>query len=309
MVESAAPPTPAEALEPAPSQVQEKPIPWVIAVAGLLFLVAFLPLLAAYWKEWNADHSPFGFGYFVPFSVIYLVWANRARLAQVPIVTPGRWAWAPVAAFSALQGISLLAGVHLLQGVALIGLMLSLAYWVWGPARFRLLWAPLVYTATMIPWPGEISNQILFRLQHFSVIGAAWFFRLIGWRPSVDAAIVTLPHYRFEVAPSCAGLTILFPTVACAILTVIMLDAKLWRKLLYVLLAVPVSIFVNTTRIVLVGVLGNLGGTELATRLHDASGLLGVVICVLILALIGACIGCSKYQPQYMPGWAREQEA
>lgn len=294
--------------DPVDARSQSRPGWIAFGALVLLFCISYAHLFMYFWQRWTEEHGPFGYGYFVPPSVAYLLWANRNDIKAAPILPSRPFGWIAVAVLVLMQLVGLISGVTLIQSFTFIGLLLALPYCVWGPARFKVLWAPLLYTAAMIPWPGQISNILLFDMQQLSIRMAAKFFSMIGLQPLIDGPTVNLPHYSFDVAPACAGLTILFPTVACAVLTVMMLQAALWRKLFYVLLSVPISILTNGGRISLVGIIGNLGGTDLAARLHDASGFFGVVICVIVLSMIGSLIGCSRYKDQYMPSWAKEPE-
>jgi exosortase len=282
---------------------------WIgIGSLAVLFCLSYAHLFMYFWQRWTEEHGPFGYGYFVPPSVIYLLWANRNQIKTAPVTPTKAAGWVAVGVLVLMQLVGIISGVTIIQSFTFVGLLLALPYCIWGPERFKVLWAPLLYTAAMIPWPGQISNILLFDMQQISIKMADKFFSMLGMMPEVDGPTVNLPHYSFDVAPACAGLTILFPTVACAILTVMMLEAQLWRKLLYVGLSIPISILTNGGRISLVGIIGNQGGTELAAKLHDASGFFGVVICVIILSMIGSLIGCSKYKDQYMPAWAKEPE-
>jgi exosortase len=280
----------------------------LLLLGGLtvLFCLSYTHLFLYFWQRWTEDHGPFGFGYFVPPSVAYLLWANRQSIKEAPLLPAKGSAWVAVGLLALLQVVGAVANVTFVQSITFMGLLLAIPYCIWGPAKFKVLWAPLLFTATMIPWPGQISNVLLFKMQHLSVLMAAQLFSWLHLQPVIDGTSIILPQYMFDVAPACAGLTILFPTVACAILTVMMLKANLWRKLLYVGLSVPVSILTNGARISLVGIIGNMGGTDLASRLHDASGFLGVIVSVIVLSIIGTMIGCATYKDEYMPKWARE---
>jgi len=48
--------------------------PLSVALAAILFLLAFWGLLAEFWARWTMEHSPFGYGYLVPPTVAFLVW-------------------------------------------------------------------------------------------------------------------------------------------------------------------------------------------------------------------------------------------
>jgi exosortase/archaeosortase family protein len=96
--------------------------------------------------------------------------------------------------------------------------------------------------------------------------------------------------------------------MACSIFTAITLDANRVNKLAYVAVAAQISVLTNTLRIVLIGVIGNGGGAATAARLHDASGIFSVLICLGILALVGKLIGCGRYLPPYAPVWSQKEK-
>lgn len=279
-----------------------------LCILAVVFCLSYLHLFGYFWERWTEEHGPFGYGYFVPPSVAYLLWCNRDQIRSAPVTRPAAWTWVLLGLAVLANIVAVLARFTLLQSVTFLSLIMLIPLCLWGPAKYKYLWAGLLYTATMIPWPGQIVNKILFSMQHLSIAMAIKMLGLFGLSPYADGVTIMLPHFSFDVAPACAGLTILFPTVACTILTAMMVDAALWRRLLLIALSVPVSILTNGGRILLIGLIGNGGGTQLANQLHDASGLVGVIICVLILSGIGALIGCGKYYDKYMPSWARVEE-
>jgi len=268
--------------------------------------LSYLRLFGYFWQHWTEEHGPFGYGYFVPPSVAYLLWCNRDEIKAAPVTKAGLWAWGVAGLAMLANLVAIIAAVTVLQSLSFLTLVVVLPYCLWGPERYKVIWPALLYTGTMIPWPGQIMNSVLFKMQHVSIVLAIKMLTLCGLTPYVDGVTVYLPNFSFDVAAACAGLTILFPTVACTILTAMIVKASLWRRVLLVALSVPVSILTNGARIWLIGMIGNGGGTELAQKLHDASGFVGVLVCVVILSGIGALIGCGKYHDRYMPSWARE---
>lgn len=281
---------------------------WSLGLLTLLFTLSYLRLFGYFWGRWTEEHGPFGYGYFVPPSVLFLLWCKRNDIRSAPVERAKGWAWGFAAFLMVTNLVAIVAAVTLLQSLTFLGLIMVVPYLVWGGAKYRHLWAALLYSGTMIPWPAQIISPILFKMQHVSIVLATKILSMMGLDPIVDGVMISLPRFNFEVAAACAGLTILFPTVACTIMTAMMVEAALWRRILLVVLAVPVSILTNAGRITLIGLIGNAGGTSLANTLHDASGFVGVVVCVLILSGIGSLIGCGKYLDMYMPSWAKEEE-
>ncbi|MCX7800410.1 MAG: exosortase/archaeosortase family protein [Fimbriimonadales bacterium] len=283
--------------------------PLSVALVALFFLLAFWGLFGEFWSRWTMEHSPFGYGYLVPPTVAYLVW-RRWRVARVEPVESGRWyGWTGIAAAVLLHLVGVLSAVTTLQSAAFLALVLLVPYVLWGGRVFRHLWAPLAYSATMIPWPDQLTSRLLLPSQEVSTRLAVALLDFAGVHSYVQGTNVYTPNYHFEVARACSGLTILFPVAAIAILNAMMADAARWKKALLVASALPLSVLANSFRIALVGWIGDHGGAPLADRLHDASGWVGVLLAIVLLTLVQVRLGMLQYLPEYLPGGEAAKEA
>jgi exosortase len=276
------------------------------ALLGMAFLAAFSGLFAYYWDRWTAAHSPFGYGFFVPPTVIFLIWCHRHQIRQAPLRSPNGLALAGIILFALVHAVALISAVTILQSVAFMGLLLLVPYYLWGGAIYIHLVGPLLYTATMIPWPGQFTAKLLLPSQLVSTAVATKMMDLAGLRGWVEGTTVFLPNYNFEVAAACSGLTILFPVIAIAILNMMMVHASLARKLLVIAMALPLAVVANGFRIVMIGSIGNYGSPELADKLHDPSGWMAVGVAVIMLMGVQALFGCSNFKDQYMPPFTAE---
>jgi exosortase len=273
------------------------------------FGLAFSQLFIYYWQQWTKDHSPFGFGYLVPPTVAFLLWCKRKSIAKAEVRSGSAWILllAAFAAFVAMVGI--LSVFNLLQSLAFLILLMAVPYYLWGREVYARIWGPLAFTATMIPWPDQLTAILLLPSQLLSTKLAAGMLNGLGLGASMEATMVYLPNYQFEVAKACSGLTILFPVVAIAILNCMMVEAAMWRKVGVLLLAVPISMVANALRIAIIGIIGNAGGSGLAESLHDSSGLFGVFIAIILLSLVQWWLKCLSYHPDFMPSFGRDGES
>lgn len=277
---------------------------WAVLAA---FTVAFWPTFAYWWSVWTAEQSPFGFGYFVPPSVAFLIWARRKKIAAEPKLAGHPLVLVPILAAVGLHSLALIARINILQSSAFLVLALAIPYWVWGARVYRHIWGALLYLATMLPWPQQFTGRLLLPSQELSTSLST---RLLGWTgvPTlVEGTTVNTPHYGFEVAAACSGLTILFPIVSIAILTAMMLRAPWWKLGVLLLLSVPLSVFANAVRIWAIAMIGEYRGADLAAKLHDPSGWMAVVFATIVLMGLMALLRCTTYKPEYMP--ALEEEA
>jgi exosortase len=277
---------------------------WIVAIG---FAALFAPSFVYFWNEWNRSHSPFGYGYLVPPTILYLLWCKRKRIREQPIER-AKWPGLVVIVFSVfLLYLGIQTGINLILSVAFYLLLLAIPYYLWGGAIFKTIWGPLAYTATMIPWPDQITAIFLVPSQELSAKAARLTLSLLGHGGYQDGTVIYLPNYMFEVAKACSGLTILFPVMAIAILNTMMIQASATRKAIVIASAIPISLLANTIRIALIGLIGDGGGAALADRLHDSSGLMGVIIAIVFLTLVQWATKCMTYYSDYMPSFGQSE--
>jgi len=273
----------------------------VIIVFGLLFI----PTFQYFWTEWNRSHSPFGYGYLVPPTILYLLWCKRKRIREQE-VEPGHWASLLMMLFAGLVlYIGIRTSINIILNAAFFIMLMTIPFYLWGAKVYKAIWGPIAFTATMIPWPDQITSVFLVPAQVFSAKSASWLLNHIGQPCQLEGTKVVLDNYSFEVAKACSGLTIVFPVLAIAILNMMMVQAKLRTKVAIVLLSVPISMFANLIRIALVGFIGNNGGTELADKLHDPSGIVGVILAVVLLTVLQWRMKAMTFFDDYMPSFAQ----
>jgi exosortase len=301
--------SPPPTVEVAPASVGDAPSRggWLLWLAlGVVSVAAFQGLFAYFWERWTQDQSPFGYGYFVPPTVLFLVWC-RLRLSRGrPRVSGHSLALVGIVLLALTQCVALLSGVTLLQSIVFYGLLLLVPYYLWGPYVFAAIGGPLAYSAVMIPWPGQFTANLLLPSQLVSTKIATAMLSSVGTKSYVEGTLVYLPSYNFEVAAACSGLTILFPVVAIAILNVMMVRAAMWRKLVVVAFALPLAVLANGIRIAGIGLIGDGGSPQLADQLHDPSGWIAVGIAVVMLMMVQAAMKCNNFLPEYMPPFGAE---
>lgn len=274
----------------------------------LVFSLLFIPTFQYFWIEWNRSHSPFGYGYLVPPTVLYMLWCKRKRIREQE-VEPGHW----VSLLGLLIGglllyIGIRTSINIILNAAFFVMLMSIPLYLWGLKVYRTIWGPIAFIATMIPWPDQLTSIFLVPAQVFSAKSASWVLSHLGQANQLEGTKVVLDNYTFEVAKACSGLTIVFPVIAIAILNMMMVDAKLRTKLAVIVLSVPISMFANLLRIVLVGAIGNNGGTELADKLHDPSGIVGVVLAVVLLTVLQWRLKAMTFFDDYMPSFAQHHD-
>ncbi len=104
--------------------------------------------------------------------------------------------------------------------------------------------------------------------------------------------MIDLGFTQLQVVDACSGLRYLIPLIVLGILLVFFYRAALWKKIIVVLSAIPVSITANSLRIAITGILSQYFGPEVAEGFfHDFAGwfifMFSLSVMLLIMWLLG----------------------
>ena len=258
---------------------------WPLVFAGALLIVVQLPLLKEWWKVWNEPYSYFSHGPLVPLIAGYMVWANRQRLAQYEL----RPSWigflilAVAVVLFAVGNWIVSASIRALVFVLMIfGTLLSLM----GTRATRLLSVPVFFLLTMIPIAPSLLDSATGKLQVQSAAVAAKFLQWTGYEANLQGATIYsggLPEPLIVGIP-CSGLRTLISLITFTVFFVYMVRAEWWKKALLLAASFPLSIFINSLRITMIGYAGFwTGSAEAMHKFHDYSGYIGLAICFAML--------------------------
>ncbi|QOJ32002.1 MAG: VPLPA-CTERM-specific exosortase XrtD [Gammaproteobacteria bacterium] len=277
---------------PAPSPATPAAVPappW--SRAGLALLVACalalavifrdgLWLMVQWWQEPEYQH-----GYLIPLVSLYLLWARAEQLRATPT--------APSAAGLVLVVLGLagfvLGELSAIYTVIQYAFLLTLWGLVWtavGWRGVRVLWPGLVYLVFMIPLPRFFQWNLSNLFQLWSSEIGTTFLRAIGISVYLEGNVIDLGVYQLQVVEACSGLRYLFPLVSFSFFCAYIFRGRLWQKAVIFLSAVPITIFMNSFRIAVTGVLVNRYGTGQAEGfLHYFEGWIIFVACIALLFL------------------------
>jgi exosortase D (VPLPA-CTERM-specific) len=249
------------------------PLGNLCTAALLLTLLALLYHGAFYWlvtMDWiREDYSSSGM---IPPVAAYLIYERRSLLERTP--------WAPcwLGLFPVGLGIVLywlgeLSGeyfsLYLSSWLVLVGLI-----WCWmGTRRLKVLGFPLLFLLAMFPLPNFLNNMVTLKLKLISSWLGVWLMRTYGLSAYREGNVIDLGFTKLQVVDACSGLRYFIPLLVLALLLVNYYRAPLWKRGLFVLSAVPVSVFTNGMRIASVGILYQFFGPVVAEGFfHDFSG-------------------------------------
>jgi len=143
---------------------------------------------------------------------------------------------------------------------------------------------PLLFLIFMVPFPSFILNNLSSKLQLISSWLGVEFIRACDIMVYLEGNVIDLGSYKLQVVDACSGLRYLFPLASLAFLCAYLFKGPFWQKLLIFLSSMPLTIFMNSFRIGVIGVLVDNWGTEMAEGfLHDFEGWAVFLLCMLLL--------------------------
>ncbi len=267
----------------------------VATVAAALFFRDGFEVLLDAWSEPEYSHGPL-----IP--VLSALMFLR-DLKQYPVQPgPKRHRWPGVLV------------VLLSIAVAVLGTLLHadsfLAYamivWVGGVLLISFgwdtgkhLWPAVLHLVFMLPLPGMIYYQVSTFLQLVSSELGVWFLQLASVPVYLEGNIIDLGVLKLHVAEACSGLRYMFPIMSFSYIFAFLYQGPTWHKVVLLLAAAPIAIFMNSVRIAIAGILVQQFGIEwLEGFTHFFEG--WVIFMISIFLLIALAWILLKLNPRKM---------
>lgn len=125
----------------------------------------------------------------------------------------------------------------------------------YGPQSFTNALFPLLLLFLMVPIPETMLAGVILFLQRGSAAAVAFLFNVSGTPFHRDGFVFALPRMSIEVAAECSGIrSSLALLVSCLIASYLMLETS-WRRVVFVVVAVPMAMFKNAMRITVLSLL------------------------------------------------------
>ena len=144
-------------------------------------------------------------------------------------------------------------------GIWMIGLAVVMA--VGGFDFLRKLMVPLLIVPLLFPLPNPLGPMVTAELQLISSKFGVWFIRFFGGSVYLEGNVLDMGGgTKLLVAEACAGLRYLFPLMSLGAIAGFIMQAPLWMRWAVFLVTIPITIFMNSFRIAVTGILVEGGG-------------------------------------------------
>lgn len=239
--------------------------------------------------KYQTGVSYYSHGYLVPFVSAYLVYRIRGRLSRVPPSSAPAGLWIVVAAL-AVHVLGVLGDVNFVSAFSLVMYLIGCALYFLGRDAAKIIAFPLLFLFFMCPLPDAYLDAAALPLKAMATSVSLHLIDLAGIPCVREGFRLHLPQSMFIVGAPCNGLRSVISLMAIGLLFVYSIRSSLSKKLIFLLLILPVSIALNGLRIAVLLFISYQFGHEAASPesfLHDGSGMLVFILGLVILLLVG----------------------
>jgi exosortase D (VPLPA-CTERM-specific) len=228
-----------------------------VLAAGLFFSPGFDVLLDA-WNRPEYSHGPL-----IPVLSAIMFLRELKEYPPQPGPKSDRWQGVIVVLISIAVALTgKLFHADSLVAYAMIiwvgGVLLISFGWQTG----KHFWPPVLHLVFMLPLPGMLYYEVSTFLQLISSELGVWFLRLASVPVFLDGNIIDLGVLKLHVAEACSGLRYLFPILSFSYIFAFLYQGPKWHKIVLLLAAAPIAVFMNSVRIAMAGILMQHFGAE-----------------------------------------------
>ncbi len=249
---------------------------------GLLVTIFYSGLINMVGKWENDEYSH---AYILPFVIGYYLWQNKTILERAPVS-------------SGITGTTILiAGIFLYFSGELSSLFILMQYGflisisgifiiVYGPKAIIISWPAFILLFFMIPLPNFFQNNLSAELQLISSNIGVGFIRLFGISVFLEGNVIDLGKMKLQVVDACSGLRYLFPLVSLSFIAALFYHTSTWKRIIVFLSAIPITVFMNSLRIGIIGITVEYFGSKAAEGfIHDFEGWIIFMACAGLLVI------------------------
>ena len=244
------------------------------------------PSLFAWMNYAYNSHEDDSHGKIIPFVVLALILVKRKELTAVP-----KAPWWPAFALVVAALLLHMAGYVIQQTrVSILAFFLGLyglTGLVWGPRWLRAIFFPFFLFIFCFPL-GTLAEKITFPLRTVVTQVSVGIAHVLGIEAIRNGTqIIGANGFNFDVAPACSGIRSLTALTALTTIYGFLTFHAAWKRVLMVLLAVPLAVIGNVARITGVILTSEAFGESAGLKFHDGAGFVTFFIAIICVMALG----------------------
>ena len=261
------------------------------AVAVVVLVVAVWPVIYFWASDYVKPDSYYSHGPIIPVMIGIMLWHKRDDLRTV------RYKPCYPALVVLAPSLVLLVFASRIFPSSLASIALLLVIWssIWfaaGTDFVRKAWFPIVFLAAMAPLPNMLLTDATNGMQQLSTKLANHLLNAMTFHTALDGNSIQMDNYTMDVDVPCSGFKTLLSMSTFGAAFVYLTDLPAWKRVIFFLLTIPLSLIVNSVRIALIGVVGECLGAPAAHTFHDWSGIITLIVGAMVFFAIAKGMGC-----------------
>ncbi|MDE0865294.1 MAG: exosortase/archaeosortase family protein [Rubripirellula sp.] len=248
---------------------------------------SFWPTLQ--WAEatWRIEPD-YSHGYLVLPLALILIWLRKDTFPGVKQRT--QWGGLSLIGFSILMRISSrLLYMDFLDGYSIVFLIAGIVWLLVGLPALKWAAPAIGFLLLLIPLPYKFEHALSWELQGIATTMSTGMLRIIGKPAIAEGHMIWVGETKLMVAQACSGMRIFVGMIALALFWAATVKRCWLDRIILLIAAVPLALFVNSLRITVTGILFGWYETESSHQLiHDWSGYLMIPIAAALLWMIKA---------------------
>lgn len=246
---------------------------WLLYQSGLLII-------------WLEDEE-YGHGMMVIGLLAFVLYRNKSDLITLPIIKS--WIGILLSLFALLMFfLGEISGIAPIQMYSIWIFIISVAFTIGGLNLFRKLIVPLCIIFLLIPLPNVLGPMLTSQLQLISSKIGVMIIRIFGGVVFLEGNVIDMGNVKLLVAEACSGLRYLFPLMSIGAIAGFLISAHNWIRWTIFLATIPVTVFMNSLRIGITGLLTEAyGSSHTEGFLHFFEGWVVFVASLLVLIFFG----------------------
>jgi exosortase len=250
---------------------------WQLGLAALLVGVIYYPTGIWLVERYVAADTYYSHGFLVPLVSGYFIWLAVRKNGMASLINNDRsnlWGLGIILGALGIHMLSMLMEVYFVSGYSLFVLVFGVTIFLYGWDFTKKILFPLSFLFFMFPLPLVALNAVSLPLKNIAtkaaVLAMKYFMRLPVRSEGFE---IIFPKVSLVVDNPCSGLRSLISMLALGTIFAYLLKDKLYKRIILVLLAVPIALVANSLRNILLSTGVYIYGAQiLNTFFHEFTG-------------------------------------
>lgn len=230
--------------------------------------------------KYFSQDSYFSHGYLIPLISAYLIYLKKDELKPIPFSSSCIGLGIILIAL-AIHILGVAGDINSLSGFSMVMYIGGCSLYFLGSDFTKRIMFPILFLLFMCPIPDAMINVIALPSKSMATTLALKFIDLLGIPYIREGFRIHLPASTFIVGTPCNGMRSLIAFLALGVVSLAFIRTSFLKKVVFLALIPPISIFLNATRIAILLWIANTYGQQAVSPesyLHDGSGLVVFIL-------------------------------